>query len=519
MGDVDDLTTVQDMPEAPEQCSPGDKQRLRIFVPNVNTALSMGAKAPGGDVRDLDSGATNYDGFGVHTEGHIWMEARETMTYQSTSSGVVQAQGSLSVGGKEGLVAGSRKGVVIAGGGGVTILGGAPKSWPDNPQNDGSDPQEPKWVAPINEASAWVTAVASATDAALGAIAGVKGAFGVKSGFKDNKLLGLLNVAQWGGGIAGTLASGIGATAAVASLAGWKSSKLDTAGDMAAGTLIYGHSGLIAASRLTIGIHSLAGNTMFSVAGNSITAAGGNDFISLLGTSMKSLKGDVEIGANKKATVVGYKEAELAARTGGLSLKGKRIAVGSRSGSGQQAATESAGMFAKAVVALASKNLLSLEGVKVNMKGATVGISGDKVTVGGGEKAAIKAAKVGLWGDNNVAMGTPGFFVNVSKKNLKLGNIRKALPAEPLYEPPKMADVLEALASETPMAELKALKADAVESYQKKLDGWLDKVAELQHKNCSIELKDGDIKLEVHGFKFKIDSSKTAVAGSLKIMK
>lgn len=75
---IDALTTVADFREAPDQCSPGDQQRLRIHVPKVSTTLSMGAKAPPGSIRDLDAGAPNYDGFGVFTLGHIHLSASDT---------------------------------------------------------------------------------------------------------------------------------------------------------------------------------------------------------------------------------------------------------------------------------------------------------------------------------------------------------------------------------------------------------------------------------------------------------
>ena len=84
MPDIDDLTTVADMPVAPDQCSPGDKQRLRIHVPNVSTTLAMGAPAAGGATRDGDATTQNYDGFSVTTEGNIYMDAKKSVTVQGS---------------------------------------------------------------------------------------------------------------------------------------------------------------------------------------------------------------------------------------------------------------------------------------------------------------------------------------------------------------------------------------------------------------------------------------------------
>ena len=78
MSDIDDLTNVQDMPVAPDQCAAGDKQRLRIHVPNVSTTLTMGAKSEPDGVRNFDGGPINYDGFGVHTkDGHVYILAED----------------------------------------------------------------------------------------------------------------------------------------------------------------------------------------------------------------------------------------------------------------------------------------------------------------------------------------------------------------------------------------------------------------------------------------------------------
>src|SRR5690606_31727727 len=82
-------------------------QRLRIQVPNVQTTLSLGAKAPADAIRGLDVGAPNYAGFGVHTRGHIFMSASDA---RGTSTATMQAKGNVVIQSEQGLLwAGSKE--------------------------------------------------------------------------------------------------------------------------------------------------------------------------------------------------------------------------------------------------------------------------------------------------------------------------------------------------------------------------------------------------------------------------
>jgi hypothetical protein len=77
MGDITDRITVE---SAPDPASEGTNQRLRISVPQVRTDLTIGYKAGGGDLR---CGLPSPSGFGVTTDGDIFMDAELKVALQA----------------------------------------------------------------------------------------------------------------------------------------------------------------------------------------------------------------------------------------------------------------------------------------------------------------------------------------------------------------------------------------------------------------------------------------------------
>lgn len=254
MPDVDDLTTITDMPVTPDQCSPGDKQRLRIHVPKTATTLAMGAPAPPDSIRDSDTGDPNYAGFGVTTEGNIFMDADLSATLQALKHIDIHTQDNVYIGGvKKVAVSAQTENVFVHGGGGVTIAGGI--AWAGHEQ---IDPQgldtvaTPNWLNSCVNTTDQISTLWSMVDAAAAAInSGIAIARGSLS-FKQPKSAqawSWVNVAIDALNIAGNMG-------------------LDPFG----GTTVHGHSGLILGTFGTMGIYSGAGTGMMSCIGVSMLA-------------------------------------------------------------------------------------------------------------------------------------------------------------------------------------------------------------------------------------------------------
>lgn len=224
---------------------------------------------------------------------------------------------------------------------------------------------------------------------------------------------------------------------------------------------------------------------------------------------------EITMTAGDAATLIAQRKVEVASRgSGGVAIKGQKIVLGSAAGAGEQLPTKEVNAFAD-TIAIAGKANLLMNGQKVTLRGEELGVSVDKLVLGGESGAALQAKDVSVIGKEAVNVTTGKFFMKVGTDSLKLGNVAKPLEDAPAFENPSLAEHI----GGHDWSDLKELRTEAEERYLAKSMAWLDAMAPLSHKNCSIELKDGAIKLEVHGFKFKIDSTSTAVGGVLKIKK
>lgn len=291
MSNIDDITRITDVREAPDQCSPGDQQRLRIFVPNVATVLSMGANASSGRVRTDDWQEPSRAGFGVVTDGDIFLSAQAggtspgepRLAAQATHDVIIQSeQKDVWIGGRQSaILAAGEKSAVVTGGGGVLIAGGSPVKWESNiPTSDGPLPAVPAWCDGWGDPAGAINQGYAAFDAAVAVImaarALVTGRLSIPEG-KAGKL-------GWFAGLAGFF-SGTGFSAAGA---GGK--------DPFGGTVIHGTSGLIMGSTNTMGIYSLMGTTIASPVGVSVASTNsvgimGAMEVDIAGSELKLLGG------------------------------------------------------------------------------------------------------------------------------------------------------------------------------------------------------------------------------------
>ncbi len=491
----------------PEQLPPSTAQRLRIHVPNVKTTLSLGATAPGGAVREADTGAPNFAGFGVDTEGHVFVNARggkedSKMSLQANGQVLVQSdEDSLYLISAAPSVIATPMVVNVAGGGGVNIAAGWGTSVSNPSCDGGAGPTSPGAVAGLPDHLSMISNVWAGVDSTFAALAIAGSTIQAKFANPADK---------WTAGL-----WGFGNVSAAACIG---NNALGFAGMNPAdgGVTIHGTAGWLVGTPLFGSLYAGAGLTIASTFPAMMALVDGSI---MAGRAVGLAAGkDITLTARNMVSILGGKKVEIASRgTDGTAIKGQKIVVGSKAGPGQQMATDEVAVNGK-TVAIAAKRKLTITGTdRVSLRGKELVLAGDQASLNGSTKASIQGKEVGIWGDDNVALGTSGFSLNVGTSSLTLGNTKKPLPPVPTYEPPTLAERLECLASDTPHTALRRLVTDAEEAYDKKVMSWLDKVGELQHKNCSIELKDGDIKLEVHGFKFRIDSTKTAISNTLKI--
>lgn len=148
---IDQFVMTPDEPvQVPDPCDASPAQRLRIHVPNVKTTVSLGARADGGAKREVDTGAPNYDGFGVHTKGHVFVNASggkadSKMSLQANGQILVQSDAdSLYLVSSGPNVLATPQVVNLAGGGGINLAAGFGTNV-ENPNCDGdAGPSAPR---------------------------------------------------------------------------------------------------------------------------------------------------------------------------------------------------------------------------------------------------------------------------------------------------------------------------------------------------------------------------------------
>lgn len=326
MSNIDDITQITDVREAPGQCSPGDRQRLRIFVPNVKTTLSMGARAPGSSIRSEDNtGAPNYDGFGVHSVGHIFMtaagpDAESTATLQAKGALVLQSENASSLlAAGDSAVVHAVKQAMINGGDGLFLASGVGATPPRNEESDGAVPSGVNWIDVISDgvrrvADFWANVDMYFAAVDLGIIA-VDSWSGVRTGTMPKKALVWQAIqailAEMGGGTRDVVMNGFNPY---------------VRGKASGNTVIHGEGGLVLGSKMSAGLFSTIGTTVGSMTFAGVTAPF-SSVVGLRDVEVRAATGSGSMVARKTLELSGA-NTSVAGLKGELGLYGKCIRIG-----------------------------------------------------------------------------------------------------------------------------------------------------------------------------------------------
>ncbi|HJL19784.1 MAG TPA: hypothetical protein RMH99_29240 [Sandaracinaceae bacterium LLY-WYZ-13_1] len=289
----------------------GVNQRLRICVPNVFTQLMMGQSMAS---RDQDGSLNCYAGFGVETDGHIFMYARE-----SKSSIKMQAErdvmlhagtGGLAMAAKENSLLHSSSNSLVTGDAGVIIAGGTAMSLdPCLPATTSDRPEIPDWVERTQSVASALGTVWGTADALLGAL---DAAITLKEMERGTSTFPADVFAL----VTGSIGVGIN---------GLGLANIDPFG----GTVIHGSSGV---SAVTPGTEFL-----FSVLGTSIASATGVGVVApMVGVSagvdlgLSACKGVASLSGNS-AEVISNEDMTVASRHAETKISGKFVSIGNGS--------------------------------------------------------------------------------------------------------------------------------------------------------------------------------------------
>lgn len=512
--------------ENPGAQGPGTLQRLRITVPNVPTMLYMGAAASAGQVRAHDWTELNAPGFGVLTEGHVFISAKgdaehSQMRLQSNGPLSVQTPDKLALGGGSVSVLASEGGTVIAGGAGVMIHGGAAWPWSPIQTSTPDGPDTPEWIKNLEgDANNW-GAFMSAVDGFVGAVSTYQGVTSLVNGWgKSDWISRVAGVVANLGGAVGTAISGWGAL-----VAGFNKVFHKNANSFG-GTTIYGSTGLILGSGVTAGFYSLAGTCIAS--GTSV---------SILAPLSTSVVGKLEAELSGKSTRInGDKEVIIRAGENAILGSDKDLALSAKEqvsvsgGEGALVTGKLAGLHGdEYAVALAKK------GVAVHSPKGFVSVHAKMsgtFNVSDGPLGLSAKGPVSISSPDNVHISSGSFVVIVEPSSLYLGKASEN-PGPPPPKPPPKHEVLLGVGKapnrkyrspeyqawkakhQEALADWKA-KSDA---YNKEKKAYDEKVAKIKASDVGIKMKDGGLELIVKGNKFQVDASKTKAGSALVIQK
>ncbi len=531
--DIDDLDefviTPSEAAANPGAPPPGAAQRLRIYVPNVKTCLSMGEPAgvsTAGGTRDGDYGAPSYGGFGVGTDGNIFMTAQGSATLQSVGHIGIHSfgtdgdnkNGSVYIGGNNQIALAAKTGnVIMNGGGGLLLAGGI--AWQSAPATE----DLPNYSV---EVPSWLTSAVATSDA-IGKAWTVIDAGMAVLGLAMLKFEDLIQAesskASKGWGYVGIAANLINIAGNVAGLAGR---------EPLGGTTIHGHSGLIMGTGGTMGIYSLLGTGIASAVGCQMMAP----TVAVTGRFDATLESKGGTGVyGKNVQLISQASTLLTSRTGHTAISGESVAIGQRFQEGIQKPTSGVTMnaiysvtigtdtdvgaveLAGKTISSRAKDSVSLSGKSAHFGatdyafikgGKSVDVAGvDEVTIGGGE-GLIKLTK----SEASIGFGVPpGIDKTISDLETAITDAKKESDKwnsifKSAYKKPRNQDKIRLEAAKNKSAADKRAKALNT------------KLSKLKQKANAIKFKNGGIEIVFQGNKMKIDGSKVE-SGPIKWMK
>jgi len=362
--------------ELPGNDAAGVRKRLRIYVPTATTVLSMG---------DTDSRHGHYNGFGVHTSGHILFSAMgaspddSRMVFESMGNMVIQSTEShLFFGAKKLMALSSGENALIGGAKGVLIHGGCATgtACPLPDSRSGSVPAIAEAHYHVEHDYHKVKMYWEFIDAGVCAAELVRYKVTHKTDAKHKKF----TFAPWAhtlGVVAGVGGGVFGHT----------------------GTVIHGDSGVLVGSPGFTTFFGGISMTLASIGGIFLGAGGRFELCGLKKAELVS-GGSVSIDSAKTVEILSQGEMEICARTEECHLDGKNVCLGGLSSAGAQSDTASVAMAAHVMTAVQSDTAV--------MKGGNVaGILAKKnVHIGGRRFACLGAGEVAVFcvGESQIVM-------------------------------------------------------------------------------------------------------------------
>lgn len=532
------VITPDEVGQTPDQQAPSPYQRLRIHVPQVKTTLSMGQRAPGNAIREADTGAPNYDGFGVHTLGHIFMEAGDDT---STSTATIQAKGHITLqsekshvwlGAKESSVLHGGAHVVVNGGGGLFLSAGVMADAPTNPGSDGTVPKVADWLNGIDPAAQkaanfWgnVDMYAGAFEMGATALAGGLDIYHEKGWGKLRALLWTafqLTVGEIGAGVGDIFSQGTL----------WPN-KLD-------GSLIMHSKGsMVLGTQNSLGLFSTVGSTLGSATFAGITAP----FASVSGVvsfEVQALGGSGSVSAKKEVDVTGGQGVNVMARSGTAALVGETVRIGDPEGGSRQKKTHSvtvtstdstiissmkdATIIGGEQASLVGNNQVGIYGAEVAIDSPHVAINGEKTGITASKRISLAcgktamtltpgAAAIGFFGDSAALSSIKGDIKSLKDEH---DSLLKAAPRGKGGTIRWSGKKVDGVKVPSGFGNKKKAKFAEVVKNIDKLEA---KAAKLKsEKNC-IAFSSSGISIIHKGMKMDLDSSKMKVGSSLSVSK
>lgn len=375
LGELQNNVMLKPPHELPSSDAKGILQRLRIFVPTSTTVLNMGHS----DVRH-----GHYNGFGVHTEGHVLFSAMgagvgdSRMVFESQQNMVIQStDGPLYFGAKHvvALVSGSN---VLIGAPKGTLLHGGIDADAATPVKDHRTTDVPKVADTYYKAYKSVKKVKAYWEYVDAAVNGLELARHIITKKADSKLKkfhavksvpGVVALAGAGAGIFG---GAVGYT----------------------GTVVHGETGIVVGSKAFTSIYGGLVLCLGSVGGIFLGTLGRYECVGRGKSELVSMAGHVTADSRNMLEAIGMKELKIAARDKNCQIDGKTVSIGGFGSTGVQIPAYSVTLSADAITALHGKQTLLHAKNVVGLGSETVGIAGKThVGIGSGGTAAIAVGK------------------------------------------------------------------------------------------------------------------------------
>jgi len=511
----------------PDPEPPSPRQRLRIHIPEVETTMSMGAAAPAGTPHlEHSGGLPNYEGFGVHTKGFVWVDAEKSMTLQAEEAATLQSMGNVGIGSGSTVFVGGKSGVIVSGGGGVTLLGGWPKNVAPQIRSDGEEPPEPGWIAPIEHSKAAIQTLSAGVDAGLGLYSVASGVLKKKHGKRVFRLRSLAAVAKLGGTLGG-ISSSVGTLGGVNDLTGWHNKTLATLDSLAGAMLLYGNAGGIGSTPMTMGLYSLMGTTIYTT-GDLALHGLGCDITSTTDMAIESTRGCLELSGEKELEITSNGEVKIASKTGEVVVAGAGIHIGGGAGSGGQAGTKDLSLDATEVHLSAGEYALLQSFGRTTVSGTEsvrlMSLEGPAYVLGkAGVAVSANEGKVSMGSPKGVVLRSGSMHVLVDDKTVALGKQSGALPekpARPAHEKlPPIPNGKKALKDWNRQADdIIKKNAEKDKEHSDKLKTYRKDLETLKEVSVGVVIKDDRVDVVVDGHRVRIDSSSIS-NDSIKIQK